>query len=179
MHTTLTISRRSTARRGSLRTRGRRRPKLWSPVRRSRRALAVLLLGIVAGCGGSSGSDAEAELRALVAEAEAAAEDRDTGFFRELISTNYADAAGRSRDDLIDRVRGYFFLNTSIEVLTRIERVELSGSDAAELVVQAAIVGGRRGGALPDIDADYRRLEVELVRDGSRWQVIAAAWGRE
>jgi len=143
------------------------------------RRLTPALLGLAAcSCGGSP-TDAEAELRALVDATAAAAEARDTGFFRDLIADDYADAAGRSRDDLIDRVRGYFFLNTSVEVLTRIERVELLGGDAAELVVQAALVGGRRNGALPDIDADFRRIELELVRDGARWQVIAAAWGRE
>lgn len=150
-----------------------RRTAIWY-----RRLLAPALCVAAAGCG-SPASDPETELRALVAAAEAAAEARDTGFFRDLVSEDYADAAGRSRDDLVDRIRGYFFLNTSIEVLTRIERVELHGDDAADLVVQAALVSGRRRGAIPGLDADYRRIELELVRDDSSWRVIAAAWGRE
>lgn len=133
--------------------------------------IPVLAVALVGAC---AAPDDEAALRELVAGAEAAAEARDTGFFRGVISGDYMDRAGRGRDELVGQIRGYFFLNRKVEVVTRIERIEIMGDDAAEMVVQAALIG--RGSAA-GIGADFRRIDLELVREGSDWRVIAAGWG--
>jgi len=139
------------------------------------RALAVVTM-FVSACGVD---DPDAALAALVADAEAAAEARDTGHFRALIAASYADGRGYDRDRLIDVIRGYFFTNSDIEVVTHIEEVELFGDDAARLVVIAGILGRRSGaGVLPDLDGRLYRIELELIGSGADWQVIGANWDR-
>lgn len=138
------------------------------------RALAAALVILTGGC---AADDPEAALVALVEDAEHAAESRDSGFFRALVADSYLDAHGNDRDGLIGRIRGYFLANRTVEVLTRVERVALRGTDAAELTVLAGVLGRRPGaGLLAGLDGRIYRLELEAVRRGGEWQVIGADW---
>jgi hypothetical protein len=136
-----------------------------------RLGLLLTLLGaaVAVGCGGG---DSDAELRALVASAEEAAEAHDTGFFRALVASSYADRSGRGRDDLINLVRGHFLVNGDLEVLNRIEQIRLDTDTAAEVVLQAALI--RHGGRA--VDGGLYRIELELVKADGEWQLIGADW---
>jgi hypothetical protein len=135
--------------------------------------LTALLGAAAAGCGPN---DPQAELRDLIAAAETAAEARDTGFFRDTISASYADRRGQRRDDVVNVIRGMFLTNATIEVITRIETIELAGTDAAKVKLQAALVGKREGATFFDVDGDLDRIELELVRESGDWRVISADW---
>jgi hypothetical protein len=136
----------------------------------------IALLGAsAASCGFN---DPQAELRDFIAAAETAAEARDTGFFRDAISASYADRRGQRRDDVINVIRGIFLTNTTIEVISRIETIELAGSDAAKVKLRAALVGKREGASLLDVDGDLNSIELELVRESGDWRVISADWER-
>lgn len=137
-------------------------------------SVAVAILLAVSGC---SPPDDEAELRELLAAMESAAEARDTGFFRGLIAESYIDASGRRRDEIIDSIRGFFFVNSSVEVVTRVERIEVVADEVAEIGLQAAVIGNSGRGVLGR-DADFYTLDLELARTGSDWQVIGASWER-
>lgn len=138
------------------------------------RLVAVWLAAVVAGCGVS---DPEAELRELVAAAEAAAEERDGAFFRAALAQGFRDARGNDRDAMLNLVRGYLLAHSNIEIITRVEHVHLANEDAANVVVHAAIVGRRAGQSLLDgIDGQMYRIDLELVRAGD-WQVIGARYG--
>lgn len=141
------------------------------------RSAAVLLALAFGGCAGPA--DPEAQLRALITAAEAAAEQRDTGFFRDLIAPGYADSRGNDRQRLIDYLRGYFLVHREIDVVSRIATVEVSGADAARIVVHAGILGRRAGQpALAGLAADLYRIELELVGGDGAWRVIGASWER-
>jgi hypothetical protein len=143
-----------------------------------RRLLVPILSALLgAAAGGCGSSDPEAELRNFIAAAETAAEARDTGFFRDAISASYADRRGQRRDDVINVIRGIFLTNATVEVITRIEAIELAGTDAAKVKLQAALIGKREGAALFDVDGDLDRIELELVKEGGDWRVISADWG--
>jgi hypothetical protein len=139
------------------------------------KALGLVLAtcsAFVAGCGSS---DPETEIRALVTAAEQAAEARDTGFFRAVIGSAYRDSRGNDRDQTVNLLRGLFVANQKIEVVSRIDSVELQGTDAARAVVHAGMVGQRAGASLlGGLDADLYRFELELVNDGGDWQIIGA-----
>jgi hypothetical protein len=138
---------------------------------------AVLAMGAVAGCGGAS--DPEAEIRALLAQAEEAAEARDAGFFGDLLGSAYRDARGNDRGEIMRRVRGYFIANQRIEIVSRVDEIVLQGTDAARAVVHAGMLGQRSGAALlGGVDADLYRFELELVNDGGEWRIIGADWDR-
>ena len=124
-------------------------------------------------------SDPEAEIRALLAAAEEAAEARDVGFFGSALGESFRDARGNDRDELIRMVRGFFIANQRIEIVSRIDEIVLEGEDAARAVVHAGMAGQRTGAALIDgIDADLYRFELELVNDGGDWQIIGADYRR-
>jgi len=124
-------------------------------------------------------SDPEAEIRALLAAAEEAAEARNVGFFGDALGEGFRDARGNDRDELIRMVRGFFIANQRIEIVSRIDEIVLEGEDAARAVVHAGMVGQRTGAALIDgVDADLYRFELELVNEGGDWQIIGADYRR-
>lgn len=143
---------------------------------RGRRVLLCWMLAAMVACGSE---DPAAELRSLIDQAELAAEERDTGFFRALLSARYADRRGNDRDRLIAMLRGYFLTHQSVEIVTRVESVVLSGADVAEVVLYAGMLGRRAGAPLvAGLDGQLYRIELELVEQGGDWQVIGAHWER-
>jgi hypothetical protein len=137
---------------------------------------ASLTICVLVCLGGCAAGDPHAEIEALIERTEAAAEARDTGFFRDLVSDDYVDVRGRTRDDVIDLVRGYFLLSARVEVVIRIERIALAGTDAADVELQAALVGRAEGRSLLGVDGNLYDLDIELVKEGSSWRVIGADW---
>lgn len=139
----------------------------------------VASLAVALALAACAGEDPEASLARVIESAEQAAEARDTGHFRDLIASSYADHRGNDRDRLIDVIRGYFFTNPRVDVVTRIEETELLGDDAARIVVLAGILGRREaGGMLGGFDGRVYRVELELVMRGPDWQIIGARWER-
>ena len=137
-------------------------------------ALALVLL--LSACAAQNPESAVAQ---LVESAEAAAEARDTSFFRDLVAESYVDSRGNDRERVINLIRGYFLANQDIDVVTRLQSVELHGRDAANVVMLAGILGRRPGeGILPGFDGRLYRLDLELVESGGDWQVIGASWER-
>jgi hypothetical protein len=133
---------------------------------------AALAAAAVAGCGSS---DPEAEIRALLAAAEEAAETRDVGFFADVVGEGYRDSRGQDRAELLRVLRGYFIANQRIEVVSRIDEIALEGTDAARAVMHAGLLGQRSGAELlGGVDADLYRFELELVSDGGEWRIIGA-----
>lgn len=134
--------------------------------------LAILATGCAA-------DDPEAEIRALLAAAEAAAEARDAGFFGDVLGESYRDARGNDREEMLRNLRGYFIANQRIEVVSRVDEIVIEGENSARAVVHAGMLGQRTGAALIDgIDADLYRFELKLVNDGEGWQVIGADFRR-
>jgi hypothetical protein len=139
--------------------------------------IAAALWGLAAASCGTS--DPEAEIRALLAAAEEAAEARDAGFFGDVVGLGYSDARGNDREQLLRTVRGYFLANQRVELVSRVDEVVLEGADAARAVVHAGMVGQRAGaGLLGGVDADLYRFELELVNEGGDWRIIGAEWTR-
>jgi hypothetical protein len=139
------------------------------------KAFGLVLATCTAFATGCSSSDPEAEIRALLTAAEQSAEARDTGFFRAIIGSAYRDSRGNDRDQTVNLLRGLFVANQKIEIVSRIDSVELQGADAARAVVHAGLVGQRAGASLlGGLDADLYRFELELVNDGGEWQIIGA-----
>lgn len=135
-------------------------------------ALAVLATGCAA-------DDPEAEVRALLAAAEAAAEARDVGFFGDILAESYRDARGNDREEMLRRVRGYFIANQRIEIVSRVDEIVIDGEGAARAVVHAGMLGRRTGAPLLDgIDADLYRFELELIHVGGGWRVVGADFRR-
>jgi hypothetical protein len=148
------------------------RPALYNRRMKGLSTAVALAAVVIAGCGTS---DPEAEIRAMLAQAEEAAEARDVGFFGDVIGPGYRDSRGQDRTELLRTLRGYFIANQRIEIVSRVDEVTLEGVDAARAVIHAGLVGQRSGAELlAGVDADLYRFELELVNEGGGWQVIGA-----
>ncbi len=133
-----------------------------------------LILPALAACGGAV-SDPEAEIRAWLADAEAAAENKDRRGLMAMVSDRYADARGNSRDDLSGIVRAYMFRQGSIAVLSKIDEIELLDGTAADVALTVGMAGTNDHAF--GLNADAYRFELELEKDGDEWLLIGARWG--
>ena len=138
------------------------------------RKLALLVLLACAGCGPSSAP--EEQVRALVGEAEAFAEERDASALRDLVADDYADASGRDAADVRNLLHGWLIAHPSVNLLTRIDSIELEGTELARVQVTVGMLGREAKGESDwDLAADVERLDIRLARDGGDWRVIAAS----
>jgi hypothetical protein len=134
--------------------------------------LAVAVAAVLAS--GCAASDPEAEIRALLAAAESAAEARDVGFFDDVLADAYRDTRGYDREETLRSLRGYFIANQRIDILSRVDEIVIEAEGAARAVVHAGLLGRRTDALLDGVDADLYRFELELVKEGADWQVIGA-----
>lgn len=139
------------------------------------RVAIVSLLLVCFGCGAPV-EDTEAELRAWIADAEAAAEEKDRRALLRKVSQRYADARGNERDDLDNMLRALMLRQRSVELLTKIDAIESMGESAANIELTVAMAG--TGSASFGVDADAYRFELELEKQDDDWQLIGARWGQ-
>ena len=113
-------------------------------------------------------------------EAEALAEARDAGELRALVADDYADANGRDAADIRNLLHAWLVAHPSVSLLTRIESIELEGTELARVQVTVGMLGREAKGASDwELAADVERLDIRLARQGGDWRVIAAGRGRE
>ncbi|MGD8309733.1 MAG: hypothetical protein PVG98_09835 [Chromatiales bacterium] len=139
-----------------------------------------LAVALAPGCGGPVPS-AEEEIRALIGEAELAAEDRDLSALGEMVSPAYRDAARRDRRELVRLAALYLLRNESIHLLVRVRdiRVDPAGRGEAELYLAAAGRPISDLEALVPLRADLYRVDLVLRRgEDDAWQVTGARWER-
>jgi hypothetical protein len=117
-------------------------------------------------------------LRRIVADGETAAEERNTSYFREIIAENYSDVRGNDRDRLLNTIRGVFLASNSIDVVLRVDSVNLLGDDAAEVVLEAAVLSSGPGRAIFGFDGDFYRFELGFALLEDDWKLVRADWDR-
>jgi hypothetical protein len=122
---------------------------------------------------------AEAQLRATVAAAERAAEAKNLGAVKALISQRYADDRGQDREAIEGILTLTFLRNQTIHLLTRVDSIELPEPRRAQIRIFVAMAGGPLSSA-----ADLLRMRANLYRfdldledeDGGDWKVTSAEW---
>jgi hypothetical protein len=137
------------------------------------RFASVVALTVLAGC--SDDSSPEQQVRAVIDSMEVAAEARDVGDLMEHVSTAYRSADGLDRAEAGRSIRGYFVVNQSIHLLTRIESLEFPAPDEARVKLQVGMAG-RGGQGAADLSADLYDFDVVLVREDGEWKVSYADW---
>jgi len=135
---------------------------------------AGLICLLASACGGPDEGPEEA-IRAWVRDGHQATEAKDRRALVDMISPAYADARGRSRDDIGNMMRFYFLRQNKVALITRIDELEVLGGSAAKLVLQVGMAGANDN--VVGFSADAYRFEMELERDGGDWLLIAARWG--
>ncbi|HRP35685.1 MAG TPA: hypothetical protein PLI48_07355 [Gammaproteobacteria bacterium] len=129
--------------------------------------LAAALLG---GC--SKPVDApEARLRALLAEAEQAAEAGDHQALAAWVARDYADSAGRDRRTVALTLRGLLMRYPRLELIVTVREIQLHSPQLATVRLEILSAGAGASG----LAADAFGLELSLRDDGG-WKVTRAEW---
>ncbi len=115
----------------------------------------------------------EDQIKALLDAAETAVESRSLDESAKLISSDYADEAGRDRQALKRLLMGYFLRHKSIHVLKQVQEISLLSDTTARIVVFAGVAGNRpdMGDALAQWRGDLIRLEIELIMQHDDWRL--------
>jgi hypothetical protein len=122
----------------------------------------------------------EEQIRSLIRNAVIAAEQKDLGAMRNLVSDQYADDQGQNKRAVEGLLRVHFLRNESVHLLTRIESVTLPQPDRGRAAVLVAMAGVpiTSEAALPGLRADLHRFEIDVVREDKVWRVQRATWYR-
>jgi hypothetical protein len=153
----------------------------FSGTRRRRRALlAVFTFQALAACPAEPDSP-EAQVRALFALAETAAEEKDAGALKELISEHYTDDGGRDRQAIAGMLSFHFLRHQTIHLLTRVHAIGFPEATRAAATIFVAM-GGTPILVVDDlarVRADLYRFDFDLADEGDGdWRVTRAAWRR-
>jgi hypothetical protein len=139
-----------------------------------RRSLPPALLLGLAACGPPNAP--EDEIRALVAATEEAAEARDAGELKDFIADDYRDSAGRDASDARSFLHAWLVTHPSVNLVTRIDSIELEGTEQARVQVTVGLLGREaKGDSGWDLAADIDRLDIRLAREDGEWRVTGAS----
>ena len=127
--------------------------------------VAVTLAVISLGACGSRSSDDD-KVRALFADAETAAEERDASDVLEFVADDYEDGNGFDKSQLRDFLRGYFLANPKIELLVKVDDLHFPADGLAQAEVTVTRVSLS--------DPRQLHLKVELRRTDGDWRVRRA-----
>lgn len=150
-------------------------PALPAPAaRRAGLLLAALCLLLVA-CG--SRETREQRVRAVIAQAETAAEERDLSAIMRLVSPRFEDAEGGSAVELSRRLRGYLITHDSVHLVTQVETVEFPFKDLARVRLTVGTLGRTAtGDELLRLAGDVHDVTLELQLERGEWKVTRAEW---
>lgn len=141
--------------------------------------LALLLMLAACGSEPESPETRAIEIRAVIAKAQTAAEERNARQLRALIAEDYIDAQGHDRKAIEGLIRLHILRNQSIHVLTQIQTLEFPEPDRALVRVMAALVGRPVASVdeLVSLNANLYRFDLEMIRRGEDdWLIRHAAW---
>jgi hypothetical protein len=143
-----------------------------------RLGLSVLLILVLAACSPPRGTP-EQEIRELLAAAEAAAEARDLDELTRWISDDFIDEHGTDSAALRNMLRLVLLRHRDIHLLSRIDRLDLSAPDQAQVSLLLAMASRPFPEEAPlALNADLYRLELRLRDEGDgQWWLVGADWG--
>jgi hypothetical protein len=141
--------------------------------------LGVLLLALALAACRSTPDTPEGQIRAEIARAEQAAEEKDIGTLKGLVSDAYRGDEGLDKKTLALLLAQEFMRHQSIHLFTRISSIEIDPPGQARVVAFVAMAG--RPIASPDelaaVRADVYRYDLELAEEEPRhWRVTSATW---
>lgn len=132
---------------------------------------AVLLLAV--GCERPS-PDPEGQIRALLAEAERAAEAGEHQRLGGWVAQDYSDREGRDRRSLLFTVRGLLLRFPRLELVVTVREIDLLSPQLARVRLDVLAGGAGAGG----LSADAFPMELSLRDEGDGWKLTRAEWGR-
>ena len=150
-----------------------------NPLSRQIGSLGLVVVMLLTGCRDARTSPEE-QVRTLINSATAAAEQKQIGTLRDLISERYADDQGQNKRAIEALLRLHFLRNENLHLYAHIQSVTLPQPDRAQATVLVAMAGMPIVSVqdLPGVRADLHRFEIEFAREDKTWRVQRAAWRR-
>lgn len=143
-----------------------------APGRRVAWPACVLAAALLAGCG-KPVDEPEARIRAVLAQAEQAAEAGDHQALAAWLARDYADSAGRDRRTVALTLRGLLMRYPRLELIVTVREIEVHSPQLATVRLEVLSAGAGAAG----LSADTFPLELSLRDDGG-WKVTRAEWRR-
>jgi len=136
--------------------------------------LLALAAGCVAGATACAAPESpESQVRAALAQLEAASEAGDVAAFGELVSDAYQDALGHDKQQLRDFVRFQVLRSPGgREVLLRVRSVQLTSARTASVMLHAGLAGAGDGA----LRGDAYAIDLDLALEDDLWRVTWAQW---
>lgn len=144
----------------------------------ARRISLVALL--VVSCSQSPESPVEAQVRSMIDAAEEFAEAGDVQGFSELLSDEYKDDRGNTKQSLSMLLNYYLSAHRSVHLLTRTPQIDLPDSNSAQMIVFVAMAGSPISGVeqLGSLRADLYHFYVDAMEEDGKWRIRSSRWGR-
>ncbi|MCR4300354.1 MAG: hypothetical protein NUV51_01965, partial [Sulfuricaulis sp.] len=127
------------------------------------RVLAVLFVAaLVSGACSSDRDNPEEQVRSLLEQGETAAENKQVGTLRQMISEKYSDSQSQDKKAIEAILRYYFLRNQTIHLFTRIREIAIPRPDIARADVMVAMAAQPIAGVgeLERLQADLHRFEI-------------------
>lgn len=139
----------------------------------------LVTLGVLATMGCGRAPSPEDRIRALIAEAERAAEARDAGALVDLVTEDYGDARGNDRRTLRQLLFVLFRQNERVFVLHHVRAIDVAedGTTAtAQVAVAVAAQPIDAPADLSGVNADLLVIDIALRVEDDAWLVHHASW---
>ena len=135
----------------------------------------VLASALLVATGCSRPDSPESQLRQAIAAMEKAAEERDVDDVMEWVSPEFRGAGGQDPQALRRYLQGFFIVNQSIHLLTRIDALDFPAPDEARLHLTVGMVSREAESASAwDLAAEVQQFQLALRRTNEEWRVIYA-----
>ena len=141
---------------------------------------AVLVALLAIGACQRERAGPEAQLRALIQSAIAAAEQKRIGELRAVISEQYRDDQGQDKRSVENLLRLHFLRNERLHLFARVQSITLAPPDHAQATVLVAMAGVPMASVqdLPGVRADLHRFNIDFTYEDKQWRAVRAAWRR-
>jgi hypothetical protein len=121
----------------------------------------------------------EAQIRALIGKAEEAAEKKDLGTLKDMVSEAYEGANAEKKRELMGAVAYHLLRHQSVHLLTQVQRIEFPEPALAEATVYVGMAGRVIEGLddLARLRADVYRVDFTAAEESARdWKVKRIEW---
>lgn len=142
---------------------------------RTFRLLPLIPVSMLAACG--SAEPPEQQIQRVIEQIDAAVESHDSGKLAQLLSAEYQDASGMSRDEAVRHVSGYFDATHQLYVMPMIAQIEFPHRDEARVRMGVTMLREKMDAArhFERALASYE-FKLALRQEGGQWKVSFAEW---